>query len=169
VEAAEEYQEKAIQKMKAITLTQPWASLMAHGVKTFETRSWKTNYRGDIAVHSAKKFPSWAKEKFYEEPFNTYMHKLGYQLPEDLLLGFVLSTHILTGCYETPRWPRNRAFYENDIVIPPPWPESAFGDYSPGRYAFRMELVEMFAMPIPFRGQLGIWNWPSMFYDGVGE
>lgn len=40
--------------MKAITLWQPWASLLACGAKHYETRSWPTNYRGPIAIHAAK-------------------------------------------------------------------------------------------------------------------
>lgn len=39
--------------MKALTLWQPWASLVALGVKTIETRSWSTGYRGPLAIHAA--------------------------------------------------------------------------------------------------------------------
>lgn len=39
--------------MKAITIWQPWASLIACGVKQYETRSWPTKYRGPIAIHAA--------------------------------------------------------------------------------------------------------------------
>lgn len=42
--------------MKAITLYQPWATLVALGKKKIETRSWKTDYRGPLAIHVAKKF-----------------------------------------------------------------------------------------------------------------
>jgi len=48
--------------MKALTLTQPWASLMALQSKTIETRSWYTAYRGELVIHAAKGFPKWAKE-----------------------------------------------------------------------------------------------------------
>lgn len=41
--------------MKALTLHQPWASLIAAGVKTIETRSWSTRYRGPLAVHAGKR------------------------------------------------------------------------------------------------------------------
>lgn len=40
--------------MKAITIRQPWASLIAAGVKTIETRSWSTKYRGPLAIHAGK-------------------------------------------------------------------------------------------------------------------
>ncbi len=42
--------------MKALSMTQPWASLVAVGAKRLETRSWGTNYRGRIAIHAARKF-----------------------------------------------------------------------------------------------------------------
>ena len=40
--------------MKAITVWQPWATLLATGQKHNETRSWKTSYRGEILIHAAK-------------------------------------------------------------------------------------------------------------------
>ena len=43
--------------MKAITLWQPWASLVALGLKTIETRSWQTAHRGPIAIHAAARCP----------------------------------------------------------------------------------------------------------------
>jgi hypothetical protein len=41
--------------MKAITIIQPWATLIAFGEKEFETRSWATNYRGNLAIHAGRK------------------------------------------------------------------------------------------------------------------
>lgn len=43
--------------MKALSLTQPWASLVAIGAKRIETRSWSTSYRGLVAIHASKRFP----------------------------------------------------------------------------------------------------------------
>jgi hypothetical protein len=37
-------------KYKAISLKQPWASLVAEGKKTIETRKWNTKYRGDLLI-----------------------------------------------------------------------------------------------------------------------
>ena len=42
-------------KIKALSLKQPWASLIASGKKTLETRTWPTNYRGDLLICSSKK------------------------------------------------------------------------------------------------------------------
>ena len=38
--------------MKVLTIKQPWATLIAEGLKEYEFRTWKTNYRGDILIHA---------------------------------------------------------------------------------------------------------------------
>lgn len=43
--------------MKALTVRQPWAQLIALGVKSIETRSWSTGYRGPLAIHAGKAKP----------------------------------------------------------------------------------------------------------------
>ena len=39
--------------MKVLSLTEPYATLIKKGVKTIETRSWKTNYRGKLYIHAS--------------------------------------------------------------------------------------------------------------------
>lgn len=43
--------------MKAISLKQPWANMIASGRKTIETRTWPTKYRGEILIVSSRKPP----------------------------------------------------------------------------------------------------------------
>ena len=40
--------------MKALSIKQPWANLIASGGKTIETRTWKTDYRGPLLICSSK-------------------------------------------------------------------------------------------------------------------
>ncbi|NLT68622.1 MAG: ASCH domain-containing protein [Acidobacteria bacterium] len=40
--------------MKALSIKQPWATLIANGIKTLEVRSWKVNYRGPLVIVSSK-------------------------------------------------------------------------------------------------------------------
>ena len=40
--------------MKALTLHQPWATLVAIGAKTIETRGRRTSYRGPLAIHASR-------------------------------------------------------------------------------------------------------------------
>ena len=49
--------------MKTITLKQPWASLIAHGYKKYEFRTWKTTYRGEILIHAGKGIDKKAMER----------------------------------------------------------------------------------------------------------
>ncbi len=41
--------------MKALSIKQPWASLIAHGIKDVENRTWKTKFRGKIFIHASAK------------------------------------------------------------------------------------------------------------------
>jgi len=56
-------------EIKAISLWQPWASLVIGGHKQFETRSWRTRYRGLLAIHAARSKA--AGGLFEQEPFHT--------------------------------------------------------------------------------------------------
>lgn len=38
----------------ALSIKQPWAALLVHGVKTIEIRSWSTLRRGRILIHAAR-------------------------------------------------------------------------------------------------------------------
>lgn len=44
--------------MKALTIKEPWASMIRDGLKTIETRTWKTKYRGPLLLTASKKPPS---------------------------------------------------------------------------------------------------------------
>ena len=49
-----------------------------------------------------------------------------------------------------------------DIAVPlPTGNDLAFGDYSPSRYAFKLEQIRALPEPIPFRGSQGLWNVPE--------
>ena len=41
--------------MKALSIKQPWASLIAHGIKDIENRTWATKFRGTIYIHVSGK------------------------------------------------------------------------------------------------------------------
>ena len=142
--------------MKAITLHQPYATLMAIGAKTFETRSWKTGHIGPIAVHAAK-----TRENdglFWYEPIATMLKQYGYSNPDELPYGKVVSIHVMRACFPTPAVAGTSVTY-GVLTIPPEWPESRFGFYGPGRYAWHMPLLEMLDPPIAVRARQGLWNW----------
>ena len=50
--------------MKVITLKQPWATLVAEGLRKYEFRSWEYSYRGEILIHAGKGTDASAMNKF---------------------------------------------------------------------------------------------------------
>lgn len=54
--------------MKALTISQPFASLIADGSKYIENRRWPTNYRGDLAIHAGKGTQYLDKDELKEYP-----------------------------------------------------------------------------------------------------
>jgi len=130
--------------MKAITLTQPWATLVALGQKRIETRSWKTNYRGPLAIHAATNFTDDGRHLCDEEPFRSL---LGGDMRVVLWKGFVLCTCNLTDCFKmTPEW-----------IATVKEPELSFGYYDPDRYAWILDDIKPIR-PFRVKGCLGLWN-----------
>lgn len=50
--------------MKIITLKQPWATIIAEGLKYYEFRSWKTSYRGELLIHAGGGVDTEAMKRF---------------------------------------------------------------------------------------------------------
>lgn len=143
--------------IKAITLTQPWATLVAIGAKSIETRSWGTNYRGPLAIHAAKGFPGWARDFATEdERASAILRQRGLvTIGEDwtihLPLGKVIATAMLRDCI--------RIGTGTVALMGLSAQERAFGDFTPGRYAWVLTDIIAHPEPIPARGSLGLWDW----------
>lgn len=136
--------------MKAISLTQPWATLCELEAKNIETRSWWTAHRGAIAIHAALNFPRVALELCRREPFRSVLATAGYS-PANLPSGVVLCIRTIEDVRPT---------VEISRLLAPDSAERAFGDYSPGRFGFRLgPVLRRFNPPIPARGMLSLWQW----------
>jgi hypothetical protein len=153
--------------MKALTLTQPWATLVAVGAKRIETRSWQTSYRGQLAIHAAKGFPKWARE-FTAEPvcYEAVKHlypwkdlraRVNSAGSEAYPLGVVIATCKLVDCRPTERFTRGADPAEAAYDLTRQ--EEAFGDYSMGRFAWFLDDIKILGQPIAAKGALGLWNW----------
>lgn len=136
--------------MRALTLTQPWASLMVSGYKRVETRSWRTNIRGPVAIHAAKGFPKDAQFFASEE-------RVAGRISGDLPLGAIIAIATLMGCRRT-----------EDVGKQLPEVERHLGDYSAGRWAwFFTDIKALPFAPISCRGSLGLWLVPSSIEQDV--
>ncbi|HTG26068.1 MAG TPA: ASCH domain-containing protein [Reyranella sp.] len=115
--------------MKALSIQQPWAWLIAEGLKDIENRNWSTTYRGPIAIHAGKKLDVLA---------DMYLRDRGWgeRLPPAELLpkGGVVGFAEIIGCV---RFSKSRWFQ--------------------GPYGFELALQSRCDL-IPCRGQLGLFE-----------
>lgn len=162
--------------MKALTLWQPWASLIAVGLKTIETRSRaapRSLIGQRIAIHAAKRYP---------EPFDNDL--IGdFKITEDIPLGAVVATALLIDCVPievvlpaADRAPGTPAYStgHDKITLHPLTREAhlfrgnngtivtdqlPYGNFAPGRFAWIFTDVNPMVPPISAIGHQGIWEW----------
>jgi hypothetical protein len=133
--------------IKVVSLTQPWASLVAIGAKRIETRSWPAKYRGPLAIHAAKGFPKYARELCLQEPFKSALAKGGFNTPAELPLGAVVAICRLDAVWKI----------DKESWIPED--QAPFGDFTPERYAWNLVEIKRLSEPVPAGGQRGLWEW----------
>ena len=126
--------------MKVLSIKEPFATLIKDGVKIYETRSWKINYRGEIYIHASL---SLSKSERVESA-NKY-------LKSEIRPGFILCKCELVDCIPM----------TDEIIkyINEETSEYDYGLYSEGRYAWKLKVLEVLDEPIPAKGKLGIWNY----------
>lgn len=119
--------------MKVLTIREPYVTPIARGLKHYETRSWKTNYRGEIYIHTAKSL----------YPFSHL------DVVPVMPLGYIVLKANLTDCI----------YMDDEFVnaIKANETEYSLGFYEVGRYAWKLEDVEVIE-PIKAKGRLGIWD-----------
>ena len=191
--------------MKALSLHQPWASLIAIGAKRIETRHWTTSYRGPLAIHAAGRQPphGWTLGDWRTyagdgaatlDPKGARMYRrdLGWatrpETPVPLPLGAVVATCDLVDVVPigsvdfAPRLPHVQPSRHADTLLLcrpttshcgggevsgtfDSWEsenitdQRAYGDFTPGRFAWLLENIEALPVPVPAKGRQGLWNW----------
>lgn len=134
--------------MKVLSLTEPYATLIKENKKLVETRSWKTDYRGELYIHaSATRIPKEWKE-----------NKELMALVDDKSLNFgniICKCNLVDCIYMTKEYVENMKINN--------YQEYICGVYEEGRYAWVLENVTPLKEPIKAKGQLNIWN----YYDDL--
>lgn len=152
--------------MNAISLWQPWASAIAVGLKTIETRSWAppTAAIGQpLAICSAKAqtvFMNnerlhlrdwWIAHVRYNPDHHIPFHRAGMDNWVDLPFGKVVATARLYAVCSTSEDPPPDGVSLNT--------DAAWGDFSPGRFAWFLDNITPLEQPVPVIGRQGIFNW----------
>lgn len=133
--------------MKALSLHQPWASLVVHGLKAEETRGPRSPqaYRGPLLIHAAKVLDA----EVYARLWNDFMD-VRYALPchASMPLGAIVGRvnvaeiRVMTA----------------DLIAGMSERERAFGDWQPGRFAWRLTDARAVCPPINVRGRQGLFD-----------
>lgn len=160
--------------MKALTLWQPWASLVALGVKTIETRSWLTKYRGPLAIHAAASMPPYGKR--YVKGMTVVKDAWGLwkvtgrDVYAPVPLGAVVATCTLVDVVPTDEiqwngsgghgWLAGGPAYERHPARAYVYEDQRpYGDFTAGRFAWLLADIVPPDPPVPAKGHQGLWTW----------
>ena len=125
--------------MKVISIKEPYATLIKENIKNIETRSWKTNYRGEIYIHASKTSSKITDTKILELTKNLKMSN-----------GNIIAKATLVDC----------KYMDQEFIneIKQNKTEYLCGEYKKGRYAWILKDIEKIN-PIKAKGKLNIWNY----------
>jgi len=139
--------------MRAITVWQPYASLVSVRAKSIETRSWGTTYRGPLLVHASKKWDPALRLALRDAQRD--LRRLGLSLldVDDLPFGAVVAVAILADSRPMDRAPDAR--------------NEAFGHFGLDRYGWVLEDIRALPRPIPWAGSQGLWHVPGELEERV--
>lgn len=154
--------------LRALSLWQPWASLIAAGAKRWETRSWPTAYRGPLLIHAAHTRPAGIDDwRFIEEAIQV----LGTSEFDKLPRGGVVAIVELEACFRVATEATIGAANERDSLslLWDTYPhdmnrarrELVFGDWSIGRYVWRFGQIRRLESPVVARGNRRLWIPPD--------
>ena len=148
--------------MKAITLHQPWASLIAEGPKTVETRSWAAPQwliGKRLAIHAGKTRYR-VTERNDPEMLRAIVQAHGSAWQDGIPLGAVVATAKLLGCFRVAGWGDGRKLRlegygtGSETVTP-----DLFGDFRTGRWLWVLGDIRRLNPPAPALGKRMIWEW----------
>ncbi|MBR2708540.1 MAG: ASCH domain-containing protein [Bacilli bacterium] len=127
--------------MKALTIKEPWASLIVQGFKKFEFRSWKTNYRGKVLIHAGLSKENIEKYKDYNL---------------DISSGEIIGEAYIADCILVDE-KLDKSLRKID--------EKVYGNNHVGLYAFKLENVKKYNKKIKVKGNLGLWNYKNKIQE----
>ena len=162
--------------MKAITLWQPWASLISCGAKTYETRSWappRALVGQRIAIHAAKQKVDQLTGNLPPAAWVPAVDALSAAIGDfrwkDLPLGVVVCTAVLSAAYQCGAINDDGQVYVTRSISRGDTPlfiqSDDFGDFSLGRWAWLLEDIEPLAAPAKATGKQGWWTWEPISFS----
>ena len=129
--------------MKALTICQPYATLIVRGEKLVENREWPTRYRGRLLIHAGK------SRQWLDDEDEAEFAELGDPLVFGAVVGEARLADVLR--IERIRWGDYDAQY--------PWLREH--EHTNGTWCWVLQDVQRYAQPVPWKGAQGLWDFPD--------
>lgn len=126
--------------MKAITIKQPFATLIAEGLKEYEFRTWKTKFTGEILIHAGKSADKKAMERFKH-------------LNLDYPLGCIIAKASITDCIYVDDKLKKELAKKDPLVY-----YGIINDLNWNGYGFKLDNIKKIN-PININGKLSLWDY----------
>jgi len=127
--------------MRALTIQQPYAELVARGLKRVENRTWQTHYRGELVIHAG------ASQRWLAEADPLDIERAG----EDLAFGAIIAVADLVDCLSIRDLTRDQSLFKHDL---------AEHEYATGPWCWVLDNVRRLQRPIIAPGRQSIWTVP---------
>jgi activating signal cointegrator 1 len=147
------------QTYRVIIVRQPFASLIAIGAKQYQPQDKPTRYRGPIAIYTGTSVRAFKEMGCYKEDSGAFwpncvkaFRDAGQPInerefsPADWPLGAMIAIGELVGCFPT------EALWLSDR-------EKGLGNFTPGRYGWKITNVRHLPAPVYMPVQHGFWEW----------
>ena len=136
--------------MKALSIKQPWATLIAEGYKTIETRTWAVKYRGPLAIHASKTGSNSEARTLWIDLYKTRISPNLGMFPWKFPRGQIIATCTLK---EIVRYGPQKFIddYEKHLCLPGKY-------YQHGLYGWILTDIKPLDTPIPCKGRLRLWE-----------
>jgi hypothetical protein len=151
--------EEGIERMKALSIRQPWAWAIAHGGKDVENRTWGGGYRGPLAIHAGAR---WDEDGAYDKRILRALHQFGDRFDPPLrverlgpkTLRLLRDQQLTPGAVVAVVRVELVCIGQRGCGCESPWAVQ-------GQYHWRLGDVQPLAEPVPCKGRLGLWDLPA--------
>lgn len=143
--------------MTCLTISQPWADLIARGEKTIENRKWATRYKGPLGIHAGK-----------GDQYLTLDELKGHTT------GALVAVAELRGCvHHRTAWEFHNAGRQyqgkHATLTPAQLAELLANPHAEGPWLWLLADVHRLAEPLPMPGKPGLWraagvDWQNLSY-----
>lgn len=137
--------------MKALTVNQPWAVLLAADATRYSVRSWHTRYRGPLALHAGRTFTPEAIDVCLHEEVKPLLARAGYEYIVQLPLQALVGVADLVACIRA----------GDQGQLDPTDPVVRRESVSPESWVWVFAKARPPARPVPCRGRPGLFSVPD--------